>query len=118
MKPARFDSWPPAPTWSDRMQSTLRRVVRSLVAVVIGLVRTAQRLMFFVVFSVLVMIEPLVRIVLVPLATLSTLMAVVFGFAMHAPHFHPWGMLVFGVGLLWLYWLYLLLIHWIARGIA
>lgn len=117
VRPDRFDSWPPRPSWTDRLSQALRVVSRGLMAVAFTCLRIAWRVVLFVVFTALVLAEPLVRIVLVPLATLSALMALVFGL-MHAPHFHPWGMLAFGVGALWLYWLYLLVIHWILRGLS
>jgi hypothetical protein len=104
------------PSVGERVQERLRGAGRRLFWLVLAAVRTAWRLVVLFGVSVLVLVEPVVRVVLVPLATLCVLMAVVFGFMMHAPHFHAWGMLVFGVGALWLYWLYLFLILWISRG--
>lgn len=60
-----------------------------------------------VICALLVLFEPLLRIVLVPLAFLSFLVTLVFGFALDAPNFPRWGMLAFSVGALVLYWLYL-----------
>lgn len=108
---------PPTSPW-DGVQRTIRVTSHCLAVSLWWGLRMSRRLVLFVLLTVLILAEPLVRIVLVPLATLSALMAIVFGFVLHAPHFHAWGMLAFGVGALWLYWLYVLLMHWIGRGIA
>jgi hypothetical protein len=65
--------------------------------------------------ALLVLLEPLVRIVLVPLAFFGFLVTLLFGFAMGEPHFPKWGMLAFSVGALWLYWLYLGLLGLVMR---
>lgn len=57
--------------------------------------------------AVLVLIEPLLTITLVPLAFLSFVITVIFGFLLGAPHFPRWGMLAFSVGLVLVYWLFL-----------
>jgi hypothetical protein len=57
--------------------------------------------------SVLVLMEPLVRIILVPVAFLGFLVTLVFGFVAGDPTFPKWGMLAFSVASLWLYWLFL-----------
>jgi hypothetical protein len=75
-----------------------------LVAVVLALAWQPVR---WVLCAVLVLFEPLLRIVLVPFAFLGFLATLVFGFAMDAPRFPKWGMLAFSVGALLLYWLYL-----------
>jgi hypothetical protein len=56
---------------------------------------------------VLLMTEPLLAITLVPLGFLSFVFTLVFGFLLHAPHFPKWGMLVFSVSVMLLYWLFL-----------
>lgn len=66
--------------------------------------------------TVLVLAEPMVRVVLVPLAFIGFAMAVVFGFLMHAPHFPAWGMLAMSIGFLWAYLLYAVLTAWILGG--
>jgi hypothetical protein len=63
-----------------------------------------------IVVAVLVLFEPVLRCTLVPLAFLSFLVTLVFGVLMHAPRYPVWGMLLFSVGLLWAYWLYLALL--------
>lgn len=60
-----------------------------------------------IICALLVLMEPLLRIVLVPLAFLGFVVTLLFGFAMDAPNFPKWGMLAFSVGALLLYWLYL-----------
>lgn len=57
--------------------------------------------------AVLILGEPVVRAVLVPVALLGFLVTLVFGFLIGDPNFPRWGMLAFSVGALVLYWLYL-----------
>ena len=57
--------------------------------------------------AVLVLLEPIVRALLVPLAFLSFLVTLIFGFLIGDARFPRWGMLAFSVGALLLYWLYL-----------
>lgn len=57
--------------------------------------------------AVLVLAEPVIRAVLVPIALLSFLVTLVFGFLIGDPDFPRWGMLAFSVGALVLYWAYL-----------
>ncbi len=61
--------------------------------------------------TVLMLAEPLVRIVLVPIAMLGFLVTLLFGFLIGDANFPKWGMLAFSVGALWLYWLFLGLIR-------
>jgi len=60
-----------------------------------------------VICALLVLGEPVVRAVLVPVAFLSFLVTLIFGFLMGDPRFPRWGMLAFSVGALVLYWFYL-----------
>lgn len=60
-----------------------------------------------VICALLVLFEPLLRIVLVPIAFLGFLVTLIFGFMIGAPNFPKWGMLAFSVGALLLYWFYL-----------
>jgi hypothetical protein len=57
--------------------------------------------------AVLVLMEPIVGAVLVPLAFLGFLVTLIFGFLIGDARFPRWGMLAFSVGSLVLYWLYL-----------
>ena len=57
--------------------------------------------------ALLVLGEPIVRAVLVPVAFLSFLVTLIFGFLIGDVRFPRWGMLAFSVGALMLYWLYL-----------
>lgn len=57
--------------------------------------------------ALLVLIEPLLSIMLVPLAFLSFVITLIFGFLIEAPNFPRWGMLGFSVGLVLVYWLFL-----------
>jgi hypothetical protein len=57
--------------------------------------------------AILVLGEPVMRAVLVPLAFLGFLVTMIFGFLIGAPRFPRWGMLAFSVGALVLYWAYL-----------
>ena len=60
-----------------------------------------------IVSAVLILAEPIVRAVLVPVALLGFLVTLVFGFLISDPNFPRWGMLAFSVGALVLYWAYL-----------
>ncbi|KWT71761.1 MULTISPECIES: hypothetical protein [unclassified Variovorax] len=57
--------------------------------------------------ALLVLGEPVVRAVLVPVAFLSFLVTLIFGFLIGDVRFPRWGMLAFSVSALILYWLYL-----------
>jgi len=57
--------------------------------------------------AVLVLGEPVMRAVLVPVAFLSFLVTMIFGFLIGDPRFPRWGMLAFSAGALMLYWTYL-----------
>lgn len=57
--------------------------------------------------ALLVLMEPVVRAMLVPIAFLGFLVTLVFGFLIGDPRFPRWGMLGFSVGALMLYWLFL-----------
>lgn len=60
-----------------------------------------------VICAVLVLVEPVLRLMLMGLAFLSFLVTLLFGFMMHAPNFPKWGMLAFAIGLVLMYWLFL-----------
>jgi hypothetical protein len=64
------------------------------------------RLVLGTLLVLLVLLEPLLRMALVPLAFLSFGATVVFGFLIGDPRFPKWGMLAFSVGALWLYGLF------------
>ncbi len=68
-----------------------------------------------VLLTLLVLIEPLLRVTLVPLAFGGFLVTLCFGFVVGDPRFPRWGMLGFSVGMLWLYWLFLGLTRLVAR---
>lgn len=57
--------------------------------------------------AVLILMEPLLRATLVPIAFLSFLVTLFFGFLLGDPRFPRWGMLAFSIGTLMLYWLFL-----------
>jgi hypothetical protein len=57
--------------------------------------------------AVLILMEPLLRVTLVPIAFLSFCVTLVFGFMIGDPKFPRWGMLAFSVGTLMVYWAYL-----------
>lgn len=68
--------------------------------------------------ALLVLMEPLLRATLVPLAFLSFVVTLVFGFVVGDPTFPRWAMLGFSVGCLLLYWIYLGLLMWLVRAPA
>jgi hypothetical protein len=57
--------------------------------------------------AVLILMEPLLRATLVPIAFLSFVVTLFFGFLIGDPRFPRWGMLAFSIGTLMLYWLFL-----------
>ena len=57
--------------------------------------------------AVLILMEPILRATLVPIAFLSFLVTLLFGFLIGDPRFPRWGMLAFSIGTLMLYWLFL-----------
>ena len=57
--------------------------------------------------AVLIMLEPLLRATLVPIAFLSFVVTLIFGFLIGDPRFPRWGMLAFSIGTMMLYWLFL-----------
>ena len=57
--------------------------------------------------AALVLIEPILRATLVPIAFLGFLVTLIFGFLIGDPRFPRWGMLAFSLGALMLYWLFL-----------
>lgn len=57
--------------------------------------------------TLLVLTEPLLRVTLVPLAFLSFIVTLIFGFLIGDPRFPKCGMLAFSFGALWIYWLFL-----------
>ena len=59
--------------------------------------------------ALLILMEPLLRAILVPIAFLSFVVTLIFGFLIGDPRFPRWGMLAFSVGTLMLYWLFLCL---------
>jgi hypothetical protein len=74
-----------------------------------------RRLLWLGLCALLVLLEPVLRAVLVPVAFLSFLVTLVFGFAMGDENFPRWGMLAFSLGTLCLYWLFLALMTIVMR---
>jgi heme/copper-type cytochrome/quinol oxidase subunit 4 len=81
-------------------QPLMLRLVVVLCVVALQVVRIAC-------CALLVLIEPVLRATLVPIAFLGFLVTLVFGFLIGDPRFPRWGMLAFSVGTLMLYWLFL-----------
>ncbi|MEJ8851881.1 hypothetical protein [Variovorax rhizosphaerae] len=57
--------------------------------------------------AVLILLEPLLRATLVPIAFFSFVVTLIFGFLIGDPRFPRWGMLAFSIGTLMLYWVFL-----------
>lgn len=76
---------------------------------------SAWSLARLVLCTLLVLMEPLVRAVLVPIAFLGFAVTLLFGFLAGDPQFPKWGMLVFSMAALWLYWLFLGLLALLMR---
>lgn len=69
--------------------------------------RCTLGLLRWAICAALVLGEPVVRAVLVPVAFLGFLVTLIFGFVLGDPRFPRWGMLAFSIGVLMVYWLYL-----------
>jgi len=82
------------------MQPLMLRVLLGLCVVALQVARIGC-------CALLVLIEPVLRATLVPIAYLGFLVTLVFGFLIGDPRFPRWGMLAFSVGTLMLYWLFL-----------
>ncbi len=91
----------------DREVGLAGRSGRLAVAGVWWAVFAIVQLVRWIVSAVLILAEPVVRAILVPVALLSFLVTLTFGFLIGDPNFPRWGMLAFSVGALVLYWLYL-----------
>ena len=102
--PVRF------PGSADRRNSGLIGVM-VVVAVVL-----MWRLCRVALCALLMLMEPVVRIVLVPIAYMSFLVTLIFGFMIGDARFPKWGMLAFSVGALCLYWLFLGLLALLVGG--
>lgn len=57
--------------------------------------------------AVLILMEPILRATLIPIAFLSFMVTLLFGFLIGDPRFPRRGMLAFSVGTLMVYWMYL-----------
>jgi hypothetical protein len=84
----------------------MRTVGRTGVSIFAVVLIGSWRALRLVLGTLLVLLEPLLRMTLVPLAFLSFGVTVVFGFLIDDPRFPKWGMLTFSVGTLWLYGLF------------
>jgi hypothetical protein len=81
---------------------------RSLgVRVLIGLLFVIWQAVRLTCCAMLILMEPLLRATLVPIAFLSFVVTLIFGFLIGDPRFPRWGMLAFSIGTLMLYWLFL-----------
>lgn len=89
-----------APKSRAAMQPLMLRLLVGLCVVALQAVRIAC-------CALLVLVEPVLRATLVPIAYLGFLVTLVFGFLIGDPRFPRWGMLAFSVGMLMLYWLFL-----------
>ena len=73
----------------------------------VGALRVLWQIVRIACCAALVLIEPVLRVTLVPVAHLSFLVTLIFGFVIGDPRFPRWGMLGFSVGALLIYWLFL-----------
>jgi hypothetical protein len=62
-------------------------------------------------YALLSLLEPVVRVVLVPFAYLGFAVTLLFGFVIGDPRFPRWGMLGISVGALVAYWLYIMIME-------
>jgi hypothetical protein len=95
-------------------------VARRLQGLLVGLLCFAISVFWplcrMVLCALLVLIEPLLRITLVPLALLGFLVTLFYGFRVDDPNFPKWGMLALSLGSLCAYWLYMALLAFMIGG--
>lgn len=72
-----------------------------------GSLLVASQVVRLAICAVLILTEPLLRATLVPIAFLSFVVTLIFGFLIGDPRLPRWGMLAFSVGTLMVYWLFL-----------
>jgi heme/copper-type cytochrome/quinol oxidase subunit 4 len=87
--------------------TAIRHARRASGSVLTFLLLASWQIVRVCICALLVLIEPLLRITLVPLAFLGFVVTLIFGFMMGSPGFPRWGMLAFSVGLILVYWLFL-----------
>lgn len=92
---------------TERAGGAIRGARRASGSVLSFLVLAAWQVVRVCICALLVLIEPLLRVTLVPLAFLGFVVTLIFGFMMGSPGFPRWGMLAFSVGLILVYWLFL-----------
>jgi hypothetical protein len=96
------------------------RVMRSASAIALSIVVlagiAAWQVLRLVLCALFVLVEPMLRMTLVPLAVLSFAVTLIFGFLIGDPRFPRWGMLAFSVGALWMYWLFLAVMSFVVGG--
>jgi hypothetical protein len=112
---------------SDARARKLRRVATSTTEVLravawqgrlllaLAVVGTLQ-VLHLVLCTLLVLMEPFVRAILVSVAFLSFVVTVIFGVLIGDARFPTFGMLAFSVGALWLYWLFIGLMTLLMRS--
>lgn len=83
-------------------------VMRTLLLMALQLVRLA-------ICALLLLAEPMLRVVLLGLAFGGFMVTLVFGFLMGDPDFPKWGMLAMSVSFVLLYWLYLFIMSLFMR---
>ena len=109
---------PPRHASGAARREALRRMVARAVEATAAARRASGSVLAFVLYAawqtvrvaicaLLVLIEPLLRFTLVPLAYLSFVITLIFGFLIGSPNFPRWGVLAFSVGLMLVYWLFL-----------
>ena len=117
----------PCPKGLDVRAARLRRhaaqacrAMRSASAIGLSIVGlawiAAWQVLRLVLCALFVLVEPILRMTLVPLAVLSFAVTVIFGFLIGDPRFPRWGMLAFSIGALWMYWLFLALMSFVVGG--
>ena len=102
---------------ADARAAKLRRLAANATDVICAVARMggsllalavvgALQMVRLVLCALLVLIEPLVRVILVSIAFLSFVVTLIFGVLIGDARFPTFGMLAFSVGALWLYWLF------------
>jgi hypothetical protein len=100
----------------ERLEDLLRRAARPVLRVLVGALGLALLLARAILVALMLLFEPLLRLVVLPLAFGFFLTALLFGVLLHARHFPTWGMLALSVGLMWVYGVYIAVLVWLMGG--
>lgn len=92
---------------SATRKSATNRCLRRVVTVAAFIVLIGLQVVRLILAAIFALMEPLLRVTLVPLAFLGFCVTLLFGFLLRTPGYPRWGMLALSVSFLLTYWLVL-----------